>query len=161
MDAREYLILIKGKDQTDAVLSFQFRDEKCDIVYSSAPDKTYSFLSSNVEVLPLQEWIDPETVIVSVNGQLISEIEGILDFGSYYRIVRHEKRDLSFRKEEVQIQANCLSNAQNENAFQYFKETAETIGLVAENGINILGMQYERIQKVGEDTVLASYLNPQ
>ena len=43
MDARKRLIIIKGKDQTDSVASFQFRDGKCEVVYTSAPNKTYSF----------------------------------------------------------------------------------------------------------------------
>ena len=43
MDARKHLIIIKGKDQTDSVASFQFHDGKCKVVYTSAPNKTYSF----------------------------------------------------------------------------------------------------------------------
>ena len=54
-----------------------------------------------------------------------------------------------------------LADGKNQEAFQYFKETAAAISLVAENGINILSMQYDKIQQVSEDTVLASYLAPQ
>ena len=32
--------------------------------------------------------------------------------------------------------------------------------VVAENGLNILSKQYEKIQHVSEDTVLSCYLNP-
>ena len=161
MDARKHLIIIKGKDQTDSVANFQFRNGKCEVVYTSAPNKTYSFQSSNVEILPLQKKIDPARVIVTVNGQTISGIDEILDFGGYYRIVRNGKRDLSFRRSEVQFQQNCLTDGKNQETFQYFKETAAAISLVAENGINILSMQYDKIQQVSEDTVLASYLAPQ
>ena len=161
MDARKHLIIIKGKDQTDSVASFQFHDGKCEVVYTSAPNKTYNFQSSNVEILPLQKKIDPARVIVTVNGQAISGIDEILDFGGYYRIVRNGKRDLSFRRSEVQLQQNCLMDGKNQEAFQYFKETAAAISLVAENGINILSMQYDKIRQVSEDTVLASYLAPQ
>ena len=161
MDARKHLIIIKGKDQTDSVASFQFHDGKCEVVYTSAPNKTYSFQSSNVEILPLKKKIDPAQVIVTVNGQTISGIDEILDFGGYYRIVRNGKRDLSFRRSEVQFQQNCLTDGKNQETFQYFKETAAAISLVAENGINILSMQYDKIQQVSEDTVLASYLAPQ
>ena len=66
MDARKHLIIIKGKDQTDSVASFQFRNGKCEVVYTSAPNKTYSFQSSNVEILPLKKKIDPAQVIVDV-----------------------------------------------------------------------------------------------
>ena len=96
MDARKHLIIIKGKDQTDSVASFQFHDGKCEVVYTSAPNKTYNFQSSNVEILPLQKKIDPAQVIVTANGQTISEIDELLDFGGYYRIVRKGRRDLSF-----------------------------------------------------------------
>ena len=161
MDPRKRLIIIKGKDQTDSVASFQFHDGKCEVVYTSAPNKTYSFQSSNVEILPLKKKIDPAQVIVIANGQAISGIDEILDFGGYYRIVRNGKRDLSFYRSEVQFQQNCLADGKNQEAFQYFKETAAAISLVAENGINILSMQYDKIQQVSEDTVLASYLAPQ
>ena len=160
MDARKHLIIIKGKDQTDSVASFQFHDGKCEVVYISAPNKTYSFQNSNVEILHLKKKIDPAQVIVTANGQTISEIDELLDFGGYYRIVRNGKRDLSFHRSEVQFQQNCLTDGKNQEAFQYFKETAAAISLEVE-GINILSMQYDKIKQVSEDTVLASYLAPQ
>ena len=160
MDARKHLIIIKGKDQTDSVSSFQFHDGKCEVVYTSAPNKSYSFQSSNVEILPLKKKIDPAQVIVTANGQTISEIDELLDFGGYYRIVRNGKKDLSFRRSEVQFQQNCLTDGKNQEAFQYFKETAAAISLEVE-GINILSMQYDKIKQVSEDTVLANYLAPQ
>ena len=160
MDARKHLIIIKGKDQTDSVSSFQFHDGKCEVVYTSAPNKTYSFQSSNVEIVSLQKEINPAQVIVTANGQTISGIDELLDFGGYYRIVRNGKKDLSFRRSEVQFQQNCLAEGKNQGTFRYFKETAAAISLEVE-GTNILSMQYDKIKQVSEDTVLASYLAPQ
>ena len=88
MDARDRLIIIKGKDRTDSVSSFQFHDGKCEVIYTSAPNKTYSFQRSNVEILPLQKKINPTEVIVTANGKTINGIDELLDFGGYYRIVR-------------------------------------------------------------------------
>ena len=129
MDARKHLIIIKGKDQTDSVASFQFHDGKCEVVYTSAPNKSYSFQRSNVAILPLKKKIDPAQVIVTANRQTISGIDEILDFGGYYRIVRKGKRDLSFHRSEVQFQQNCLADGKNQETFQYFKETAAAISL--------------------------------
>ena len=161
MDAQKHLIIIKGKGRTDSVASFQFHDGKCEVVYIGAPNKTYGFQSSNVEILSLKKKINPAQVIVTVNGQTISEIDELLDFGGYYRIVRSGKKDLSFRRSEVRFQQNRLTDGKNQEAFQYFKETAAAISLVAENGTNILSMQYDKIKQVSEDTVLACYLAPQ
>ena len=161
MDARKYLIIIKGNDQTDSVSSFQFHDGKCEIVYTSAPNKIYSYQHSNVEILSLQKEIDPARVIVTANGQTISEIDALLDFGEYYRIVRKGKKDLLAHRSDVQFQQNCLANGKNQEIFQYFKETAAAVSLVTEEGKNILQLQYDKIKQVSEDTALASYLAPQ
>ena len=161
MDARKHLIIIKGKDQTEPVASLQFQDGKSEAVYTSAPNKTYSCQISNVEILPLQKKIHPAQVIVTANGQVISEIDELLDFGGYYRIVSNGKIDLSFRRSEVQFQQNCLTDGKNKETFQYFKETAAACSLVAEIGIIFLSMQYDKIKQISEDTVLASYLAPQ
>ena len=92
MNVRTHLIIIKGKDQTDMVASFRFHDRICEVIYSSAPNKAYEFKSSNVEILPLQKKINPSEVIVTANGQNISGIDELLDFGAYYRIVRNGKK---------------------------------------------------------------------
>ncbi len=68
MDIRKHLIIIRGKDRTEAVASFRFHDGRCEIVYAAAPNKTYSFQNSNVEILSLQRKIDPAQVIVTANG---------------------------------------------------------------------------------------------
>ena len=159
MDARKNLIIIKGKDQTDEVASLRFNNDKCEVVYTSAPDRTYKFNISNVELLPLQKYIDPGQVIVKANGKTITGIDSILDFGSYSRIVRGGKKDMSFQKKDVQIQTNCLSDSKNREVFDYFKETAAAVSL-KENDFNILNAQYEKIQAVSDDTVLANYFDP-
>lgn len=161
MNAQKRLIIIKGKDKTDSVASFRFHDGKCDVVYTSSPGRIYSFQNRNVEILPLKKQIDPAQVIVTANGQTFGEIDEILDFGAYYRIIRAGRKDLSFHRSEVQFQRNCLADGKNKEAFRYFKETAAAIGLVTDNGINILKMQYDKIQQLSENTVLASYLAPQ
>ena len=161
MDAHKNLIIIKGEDRTDSVADFRFAGGKCEIVYSGTPDKTYRYQSSNVEILPLKDRIDPARVIVMANGRSIGDVDEILDFGAFYRLVRSGKKDLSLRREEVRLQHDCLADGKNREVFQYFRETAAAIGLVTENGINILSMQYDKVQKVSEDTALASYLSPQ
>ena len=138
MNAQKRLIIIKGKDKTDSVASFRFHDGKCDVVYTSSPGRIYSFQNRNVEILPLKKQIDPAQVIVTANGQTFGEIDEILDFGAYYRIIRAGRKGLSFHRSEVQFQRNCLADGKNKEAFQYFKETAAAISLVTDNGINIL-----------------------
>jgi len=50
-------------------------------------------------------------------------ISELPDYGTYYRIVRDGKSDLSYPSGEITILHNCLSNKTVKNAFEYFKKT--------------------------------------
>lgn len=159
MDAHKQLLIANGEDKTDSVISFQFEGGKCHVQYSNA-SKVYSYNASNVQILKLQRKIDPQSVIVIVKDRQIIGIEEILDFGQFYRIVRKDRKDLSCYYTEIKFLHNCLSDKRVGTLFDYFKETAETVSLVTDNGINILSRQYQKITSVQGDTVLASYLEP-
>ena len=161
MDTQNQLVIIKGREQTEAVESVRFCGEKCEVVYKSSPAKVYRFQSSNVTLLPLQWRLEPEQFIVTAKGRTLSGAREILDFGEYYRIVCGEAKSFLFQKDEVQLERNCLAEDKSREEFQYFKETAAAVGLMTENGINILSMQYGMIKKVSAETVLASYLAPE
>ena len=161
MDMQEQLVIIKGRDQTASIQSIHFCGETCEVVYKSSPAKVYRFQCSNVTVLPLQGQLDPERFIVTANGRRLGTVRAILDFGEYYRIICGETKSSLFHKDELQLQRNCLAEEPCREAFQYFRETAAAVGLVTENGCNILQMQYDMIRQVSAETVLASYLDPE
>lgn len=160
MDAHKQLLIANGEDKTDSVIFFRFEGSKCYVQYSNSP-KIYSYNASNVQILKIKGKIDPQSVIVIVNNRQIIEIEEILDFGQFYRIIRKGRKDLSCYYPEIKFLHNCLSDKRAGTLFEYFKETAETVSLVTDNGINILSRQYQKIASVQGNTVLASYLEPE
>jgi hypothetical protein len=153
------LIIVNGKDRTDSVVSCQYVGSKCNIVYDNSP-KVYSYNATNVKQLKLVQIIDPQSVIFKAKGRTIADIDQILYFGEFYRIIRANRKDLSYHKSDVEISKNCLYEAHSRELFTYFKETASAISLKTDNGINILEQQYQRIQSVEDTTVLAKYLDP-
>lgn len=159
MDAHKQLLIANGEDKTDSVVSFRFEGGKCHVQYSNVA-KVYSYNANNVQIHRLQRKIDPQSVIVIVKDRQIIGIEEILDFGQFYRIVRKDRKDLSCYYTEIKFLHNCLSDKRVGTLFDYFKETAKTVSLVTDNGINILSRQYQKITSVQGDTVLASYLEP-
>ncbi len=159
MDARKELIIVNGKDKTDSIVSYFYVGNKCEIVYGNSP-RTYSYNYYNVRIIKLRQIIDPQTVVFKYKGAIVANIDQILDFGEFYRIVRKGKKDLSCKRTDVQIVKNCLADARSKELFQYFKETAEKVSLVTDNGINILSRQYDKITAVEECTVLSHYLDP-
>ena len=91
------LIIINGKDKTDSVVSCNFRGGKCDVVYNNSAH-VYSYNSTKVRILKLIQEIDPKSVIFKAKGRTYTEIDQILYFGEYYRIIRANRKDLSFHK---------------------------------------------------------------
>lgn len=158
MDREKCLILINGKDKTDSVEDFRPCGDACDVIYASSP-KVYHYQGGKVKILELRQRIDPAGLIVTVKGVRMPQVDEILDFGAFYRVIRTGKKSLSYPREDVEIQRNCLAEEKQKSVFNYFKETAEAVSLVVGDNLNILSKQYDRIQVVSEETVLARYLD--
>ena len=158
MDSKKYMLLINGQDKTDSVASFRFQDGMCEVVYTTSP-KTYRYRAEKVQLLKVQSRIDPTQFIITVDGNPLSQVDEILDFGPFYRFLRTGKTALTYPKSQVELQKNCLTNQKQVGIFEYFKETAAAVSLVAEVGLNILSAQYERIKSVSDATLLSCYLD--
>jgi len=150
---------VNGKDKTESIVSFRFRGSKCDVVFDNS-SQVYSYNSSNVRIIKLKQVIDPDTIIFKYKGGIITSIDQIRDFGEFYRVIRIGKKELSCRRNDVQISQNCLAEAHSKELFQYFKDTATAVSLKTENGINILKLQYDKITAVDDCTVLSRFLTP-
>ena len=159
MDSSQQLIIVNGIDKTESIVSLQYRGTKCDVVFDNSP-MVYSYHTSNVRVIPLKQTIDPSGIIFKYKGSIIADIEQVRDYGEFYRVKRTEKKELSCKRTEVQISQNCLAEAQSNELFGYFKDTAAALSLQTENGINILKLQYEKIRAVDACTVLSRFFKP-
>ena len=153
------MIFINGKNETDSVASYELRYEKCDIVFSSSP-RVYHYNRNNVRILKAFRELDPQSVILRECGQVLPNIERILEFEEFYRIQQSSGRVKSYRKEAILITQNCLCQESTREKFTYFADTAKALSLKTERGIHILEKQYARIRYVDETTALAKYLNP-
>ena len=87
VNGEQYLILINGQDKTDSVASFRFQDGMCEVIYANSP-KPYRYHAEKVQLLKVQSRINPSDFIISVDGDIIQQVDEILDFGPFYRFLR-------------------------------------------------------------------------
>lgn len=158
MDTSKQLIIVNGKDKTESIVSCQFRGSKCYIVFDDS-SLVYSYNKSNIQIIKLEQIIDPNKILFKYKGVIITNIDQIRDFGEFYRVTRVGKKELSCRQTDVQISQNCLAESKSKELFQYFKDTATAVSLITDNDINILKLQYDKITAVDDSTVLSRYLN--
>ena len=156
-DNKEKILVISGKDKTDSVASYRYVGDKCYVTFSNSP-KEYCYNASNVQEHELKETIDPKSVLVYAEGRLLTDLDEIRCYGSFYRMSRSGRKDLSFPSRAVRFEKNCLARHESNELFCYFKDTAEALSLITDSGQNILSLQYNRIGAVSEETVLAKYL---
>lgn len=160
MDEEKYVVLINGQDKTNSVKSFRFQDSICEVIYIGS-SKIYHYHKDKVQILQLQQHIDPSRLIVIARGNQLKGVDMVLDFGPIYHIVRFGKKTLSYPKEEVEFRRDCLADGNIKDLFNYFKDTAEAVGRIPGSDFNILSMRYQRIDSISDETVLSCYLDPQ
>ena len=107
VNGEQYLILINGQDKTDSVTSFRFQDGMCEVIYANSP-KAYHYRAEKVQLLKVQSRINPSDFIITVDGDIIQQVDEILDFGLFYRFLRTGKKALTYPKGQVELQKNCL-----------------------------------------------------
>ena len=62
MNTQKQRIIVNGKDKTDAIVSYQFAGEKCNVIYNNS-DRVYSYNREKVRVIPLCKSIDPQSEV--------------------------------------------------------------------------------------------------
>lgn len=97
VNGEQYLILINDQDKTDSVASLHFQDGMCEVIYANSP-KPYRYHAGKVQLLKVQSRLDPSQVIITVDGNPLSQVDMILDYGPFYRFLRTGKKALTYPK---------------------------------------------------------------
>lgn len=163
MDIQTSLILLKTKnsneyeDKTAEISHIQYIDKQIAVTFL-ANNKTYNYHSSNVLVLKNPKTVNVDQQIISIDGFPLGNASHIYDFGEYIKVVYKNGRAESFHKSKVSYDASCLISEQPKAVFGYLKGISKYIN-VTEDGKAVLFDQYERIVKISEQSVLATYLS--
>jgi len=100
-----------------------------------------------------------EDCYVLKNNQPLSNVARIQNFGSYIRIIFKSGYFETVSSSKIEIVHSCLTDPKSSNIFEYLKQIAYTVSLHTDDGGNILGNRYSKIDFVREDSILASYLS--
>lgn len=157
MDIRKQLIFLNGKDKTSDIYSYTFVGTKCNVVFNSSP-KIYPYNRSGVKIFEPIGVLSPENYIAIAKGRRYSSFDCIVDFGPWYKIISGYRGEL-FIKGDVMLIENSLADKVCRSRFDYFKSIAEACSLKAEDGLNILASQYNKIKFLSRDTAAADFLS--
>ena len=159
MDINKYLILIKDKDKTEEIESFDINKNKVDIVFKSNNTK-YQYSLDKVKIIENPIEINLNSCIIFSNGKQLFKISKILDFKSHLRIFFEDGSCRLYDKKHIKIEKNCLNDNRVNSVLDYLKSLAERLNNSDDKEeIGFLDKQYKKMTFINEESVLSKYLS--
>ena len=157
MNKDKNLILIKGEDKTESIHSWNFQDGRVMVTYLNG--KTYPYARNSLEFFREPILVFPSDVLLLHNDSPISNMKWAQVFERHIRVYYNSGHKKIFERKCIEIVRSSLLNEKSNSCFEYLKQVAHAVGLQGENGKNILGSQYDKINFVREDSVLGAFLS--
>jgi superfamily I DNA and/or RNA helicase/very-short-patch-repair endonuclease len=161
INVKETLIMMidnasgKFQDKTSQVQWYQ-KDPNCVRVKFYGNDTFFRISYQKIEIYTKKRSINPNKTEVYYHGQLLRDIEEIIDFGVYFKLFYDNQKNI------VSINSDfCIINNKNDPSiqwqlrFNYFKELSKQ---VQDGDYDFLSYQYEHIDPTQSHTVLNRYL---
>ena len=164
MDSSKFMIITKGEICTKKVRSCEknLTTHKYDITYENGA--SYSYAMSNVIFMSNPKVLQPDDYIIEApDGKQFFNIKWIYEFEynrvKYWHMV-FDGFELDYKKDDLKIEVNCLTDKKSANTFEYLKDISELSKLPNDDGEVILKKYYEKMGFISDDTALSLYLNP-
>jgi superfamily I DNA and/or RNA helicase len=163
MDIFTNLILIKNnatnkfEDKTSEISSLKHVNNLVEVTYINS-NRAYKYSSSKVIEFKGANKVDLEQKIILVSGFPMRTSSLALDFGEYIKIIDENQKAKTYHKSMITYQNCYVSEKRPRAVFDYLKKLSFYVS-VMEDGRTVLLDQYEKITRIREDSVLASYLS--
>ncbi len=156
-DLNKFLILFKDKDRTADIEDFGedgthirlkfFNDSR---VFTCGKDKASVF--TDPEEVPADEYI------FRSKGYCYADLARIQKFPEHWRLFRRNGSTVCLKQTETDVVHSCLGDAENRTLLEYLKKLAEHDSLKSDGGTGFLQKQYEQLDFIPDDTILAACL---
>lgn len=155
MNEIEYLILIKGEDQTSNVLSYTCHGEKVNVIFENL--KSYLYSRQNIIIEENPEVINIIDQVVYYNNIPLTGVKQILQFNGRVKLIFEKQKSELCNSDAIRIDDSCLNNHATRNILNYWKEIAQ---YTKNDGIAeaFLKREYERLTFISSESVLGCYI---
>lgn len=163
MDQQKNLIFLKGEDKTRDIQFCQYnaQTQKYDVTFVGG--KTYHYAFSSIEWLRNPQALHPAQYHIGIDGRVFNNIQAIWVFqGSqeWWHIVYDTGFEKTYQKADLTIEKSCLEDSCAQDHLSYLREIAGINELKNDDGEVLLKKQYEKLDFVSVESVLANYLHP-
>ncbi|NFI95279.1 DUF2726 domain-containing protein [Clostridium botulinum] len=158
MNIEKNLIFLNCKDKTEQIKYCKYDSGKYKITFNNT-DKVYTYGYNSVQWFNNVIEYDPEENIIYEENSPISGVIKIIEFaGQYVRVIFKNGYNKLYSKSQIRIEKSCLKSKIASNCFDYLKKLSNCVSITTDDGISLLSKQYNKLNKVGKESVLAKYL---
>ncbi len=156
MDSRQNLIIIKGRDRTVQILRIEEAGDRMVVTFSNG--KPYFYARDNVAWLSNPDRIPTGHCRVLVEGDLLYDVEEALRFEAWVKIFRRNGESRYCLFSDFSVQRMTSSDGRSTDMLAYFRELAETIGLMTDDNKSMMAMKYRDLDTVSGESILSRFL---
>lgn len=144
LDIQSNIILYNGEDITDSLASCDFdaQRNKYQVKYNKGY-KVYYFNTESLIWFQNPSHIDPCAVALYIEGRLQTNMESVLDFGEYIRIIYQYGAPKRYRKDKISFDSHIPKTPDAKSVLEYFKKVSLFVSIKDENNQSFLAREYE------------------
>ncbi len=159
MDVYKYLIMIKGEDRTEEVISYESNKRSINIKFKNT-DKIYEYSKKSFEFYKDPIEIDIENKKIIIDQGYVYNVIKLIKFDKYYKLFFQNGKIITVPEYESRVVENDTVQSLSTNKFEYYRDISRIVSVKTEEGNSLLTDEYEKINFVSNDTALYKYLNP-
>ncbi|MFA9379905.1 MAG: AAA domain-containing protein, partial [Acetanaerobacterium sp.] len=164
MNTSKHLILKNGEDITSDVTFCKYNPQTKKYNVTFQGGTTYSCNYQSIEWVRDPQILNPALVHIIHGDREFFNIQNICVFHAktedYWHIRFANGSEKRYAKRDLRVVNSCLSESEAQNCMGYLRQLAAINELKSEDGEILLQKQYEKLDFVGVDTAMATYLNP-
>ena len=157
-DINRYLILFKDEDRTVDIASFSISHCGIKLQFSGNPT-VYNCGTSKAAVFSDPKELPAAGRVFLAHGQRYANLLRVQKFPQHWRLFLSNGRTVCLKRSETEVVSSCLEPPQNRTLFDYLKALAAHDSLKIDGGASFLSNQFDRIDFVPDNTLLAFCLS--
>ena len=160
VDIEKVMILIKKKDQTQEIRSFEYNHGNRIVQITYKTGNSYPYNQNNVTIINNPKIIDLNGSAAFVDNMPVYEPKHILDFGEWIRIIKCNGEAFTVRRQSFSIIMNGITSQSAQELLKYLKDISQYTSDDPEEEA-FLKKEMEQLIFVHPESILSSYLNQQ
>ena len=166
MDSHKFMVIDTSKKGTakmyitSQVSQIFYEEGMWHVLFSTSPT-IYKYRYERIVFLKNPEIVDVDIHGFYLHNKHITNINKVYRFSTsgryYYHAVYDEGYECDYDDNDVYVSRTTLDECGGDT-FKYLNQIASEIGIVTDNGVNLLKKQYEKIDRERDNVPLARYI---